>query len=158
MLCWKPDRKNGNTPVCTGLGAALAGRWQSQPRQHLRWILPLLVVTVVGTACLTPVICAAALALPLGWRILVALLLLAPLGVLLGLPFPLGLRVVAQEAAAMVPWAWGVNGFFSVIGTAMAVPLGMAFGFTAVLMLAALCYGIALAVMLPRATSLPVEA
>jgi hypothetical protein len=143
--------------VCTGLGAALAGRWQSQPRQHLRWILPLLVVTVVGTACLTPVICAAALALPLGWRILVALLLLAPLGVLLGLPFPLGLRVVAQEAAALVPWAWGVNGFFSVIGTAVAVLLGMAFGCTAVLMLAALCYGIARAVMLPRATPLPVE-
>jgi hypothetical protein len=144
--------------VCMGLGAALAGRWQCQPRQPLRWILLLLVVTVLGTAYLMPAICAAALALPLGWRILVTLLLLAPLGVLLGLPFPLGLRVVAQEAAALVPWAWGVNGFFSVIGTAMAVLLGMAFGFTAVLMLAALCYGIALAVMLPRATLLSVEA
>jgi hypothetical protein len=143
--------------VCTGLGAALAGRVRSQPRQHLRWLLPLLLVTVVGTAYLTPVICTAALALPLGWRLLVALLLLAPLGVLLGLPFPLGLRVVAQEAAAFVPWAYGVNGFFSVIGTAVALLLGMAFGFTAVLILAALCYGIAFAAMLPGETPLPVE-
>jgi hypothetical protein len=67
---------------------------------------------------------AAALALSLVWRILLALLLLAPLGVLLGLPFPTGLRVVANEAAALVPWAWGVNGFFTVIGTAVALMLG----------------------------------
>jgi hypothetical protein len=143
--------------VCTGVGAALAGRLRSPPRQHLRWILPLLLVTVVGTAFLTPLVCAAALALPLVWRVVVALLLLAPLGVLLGLPFPLGLRVVAQEAAALVPWAWGVNGFFSVIGTGVALLLGMAFGFTMVLGLAALCYAIALAVMRPRETPLPVE-
>jgi hypothetical protein len=142
--------------VCTGVGASLAGRLRS-PQQHLRWILPLLLATVVGTAFLTPLVYAAALALPLVWRILVALLLLAPLGILLGLPFPLGLRVVAQEAAALVPWAWGVNGFFSVIGTAVALLLGMVFGFTAVLGLAALCYTIALAVMLPRETPLPVE-
>jgi hypothetical protein len=60
---------------------------------------------VGGTACLTPVICSAALALLLGWRISAALLRLATLGVLLWLPFPLGLRVVAQEAATLVPWA-----------------------------------------------------
>ena len=109
-------------------------------------------MTVVDTAFLTPMVCAAALALPLVWRILVALLLLAA-----ALPFPLGLRLVAHEAAALVPWAWGVNGFFSVIGTAVALLLGMAFGFTVVLGLAALCYVIALAVMLPRETPLPVE-
>ena len=51
----------------------------------------------------------------------------------------------------------GVNGFFSVIGTAVALLLGMVFGFTVVLGLAALCYVIALAVMLPRETPLPVE-
>jgi hypothetical protein len=79
-----------------------------------------------------------------GGRILATLLRLATLGVLLGLPFPLGLRAVAQEAATLVPWAWGVNGFFSVIGPA-------------VLLLAALCDGIALVAMLPCETLLPVE-
>ena len=100
---------------------------------------------------------AAALALPLVWRILLALLLIAPLGVLLGLPFPTGLRVVANEAAALVPWAWGVNGFFTVIGTAVALMLGMACGFKAVLVIADLCYVIALAAMLRCETPLPAE-
>jgi hypothetical protein len=143
--------------VFTGVGASLAGRLCTRPRQNLRWILLLILVTLVGTAFLTPVVLSAALALPLVWRILVALLLIAPLGVLLGLSFPTGLRVVANEAPVLVPWAWGVNGFCTVIGTTVALILGMACGFTAVLMIAGLCYAIALAAMLRRETLLPVE-
>ena len=147
--------------VCTGVGAYAAGRLRSQPWQHLRWIIPLIVVTLVGTAFLTPVVFTTALALPLVWRILLALILIAPLGVLLGMPFPTGLRIVAQEAAALVSWAWGVNSFCTVIGTVIALMLGMAFGFKAVLVLAALCYVIALAAMwrcampFPRAQPFP---
>jgi len=44
-----------------------------------------------------------------------------------------------------VPWAWGVNSFCTVIGTAAALMLGMAFGFKVVL--AALCYVVALAAL-----------
>jgi hypothetical protein len=55
------------------------------------------------------------------------------------------LRVVAQEAATLVLWAWSVNGFFSVIGPAVG------------LLLAALCDGITLVTMLPCETLLPVE-
>jgi hypothetical protein len=61
------------------------------------------------------------------------------------MPFPLGLRLVADEASAFVPWAWGVNGFFTVIGSVTAMIVGMAFGFTATLAAAALCYLTALA-------------
>ncbi len=143
--------------VFTGVGASLAGRLCAQPRQNLRWILLLILVTLVGTVFLTPVVLSAALALPLVWRILVALVLIAPLGVLLGLPCPTGLRVVANEAPVLVPWAWGVNGLCTVIGTTVALILGMAFGFTVVLMMAGLCYMIALVAMMRRETLLPVE-
>ena len=40
----------------------------------------------------------------------------------------------------LTPWAWGVNGFFTVLGSVSAVILGMAFGFTVVLATAGLCY------------------
>jgi hypothetical protein len=70
--------------------------------------------------------------------------LLAPLGILLGMPFPTGLRIVSDEASSLVPWSWGVNGFFTVIGTVTALILGMAFGFKIVLLVGALCYLIAL--------------
>jgi hypothetical protein len=72
-------------------------------------------------------------------------IVLAPLGILLGMPFPTGLRLVSEEAPALVPWCWGVNGFFTVIGTVTALMLGMTFGFKAVLLAGAVCYLLSLA-------------
>jgi hypothetical protein len=68
------------------------------------------------------------------------LLLLCPLGVLLGFPFPTGIKAVSSESSSFIPWAWGVNGFFTVIGSVGAVILGMMFGFKVVILLAAVCY------------------
>jgi hypothetical protein len=65
-----------------------------------------------------------------------------------GMPFPIGLRVVAVEAPTFISWAWGVNGFFTVFGSIGASILGMAFGFTAVLAISGACYLIALSAMI----------
>ena len=43
-----------------------------------------------------------------------------------------------------MPWAWAVNGFFTVIGSVGGMILGMALGFTAVFLIAAGCYASAL--------------
>ena len=80
-------------------------------------------------------------------------LTLAPLGVLLGMPFPLGLQIVSAEADALVAWGWGVNGFFTVIGTVSALILGMAFGFKAVLCVGAGCYLLAVLAINPGSTN-----
>jgi hypothetical protein len=56
------------------------------------------------------------------------------------MPFPLGLVGVGAGAPTLVPWAWGVNGFFTVIGSVIAMLLGMMFGFTTVLVVAGSCY------------------
>ena len=69
--------------------------------------------------------------------------MVAPLGTLLGVPFSTGLRFVGEEATPLVPWAWAVNGFFTVIGSVGAMILSMAFGFTVVLIIAAACYAAA---------------
>jgi len=68
------------------------------------------------------------------------LLLVAPLGFVLGMPFPLGLRLAMRRSSALGSWAWGVNGFFTVIGTVLALMLGMMIGFRMVLLLACACY------------------
>jgi len=73
-------------------------------------------------------------------RITIALLLVAPLGFVLGMPFPLGLRLAMQRSSALGSWAWGVNGFFTVIGTVLALMLGMMIGFRMVLLFACASY------------------
>jgi len=79
----------------------------------------------------------------LPFRILLAIIILIPSGVLLGMPFPTGLRLVSLEAPALVPWAWGVNGFFTVIGTVIALILAMAWGFKVVLIVGGCSYLVA---------------
>jgi hypothetical protein len=76
-------------------------------------------------------------------RVAIAVLLITPLGILLGVPFSTGLRMVNSEAPLLVPWAWAVNGFFTVIGSVVAMILGMILGLTAVFIIAAGCYLVA---------------
>ena len=136
--------------IFTGSGAHFAGRFRPNPRQAILYFIPVLLVALLLTALLTPVVFNAALGLSLIWRVVLAVLMIAPLGVLLGMPFPTGLTLVGQEAAPLVPWAWGVNGFFTVIGSVSALILGMAFGFKIVLIIAAVCYALALAAIFSK--------
>jgi spermidine synthase len=141
--------------ISTGAGSYVT----SGMNQALKWsLVPITLVILVALrvmSLVTPYVFSEALGLALPWRVLVSLLLIAPVGFVLGMPFPRGLRIVAEEAPELVPWAWGVNGFFTVIGSIAAVILGMAFGFRFVLGVAAACYLVALgAIILPEAAGL----
>ena len=139
--------------VFTGAGAAWSQRFGAAPGRKLRVIVPLILLMLIVTAWLTPLIFSRTLGWALPMRVTLAVISLAPLGVLLGMPFPTGLRLVAAESVALTPWVWGVNGFFTVIGTVSALILGMAFGFRVVLLVAGLCYLMALVAILPRAVA-----
>jgi hypothetical protein len=82
-------------------------------------------------------------------RIAFAVLLIAPVGILLGMPLPGGLRLLAADRADIIPWGWGINGAFSVVGATLAVFIAMNWGFSVTLMSAAVVYAIA-ALLLQR--------
>ena len=73
-------------------------------------------------------------------RIVIAVLLVAPLAFAMGMPFPLGLSRVAAGAVTLVPWAWGVNACTSVVAEVLATVLAIHLGFTAVVVIAVLLY------------------
>jgi len=64
-------------------------------------------------------------------RILVAGSTLFPLGILMGMPFPLGMHAAAGRAASLTPWLWGINGATSVCGSVLAVVIALAAGISA---------------------------
>ena len=76
-------------------------------------------------------------------KIALSIALIAPLAVSMGMPFPLGLKRVADTAPDFIPWAWGINGFASVMSAVLATLLAIEFGFTFVLLLALILYAIA---------------
>ncbi|WP_455209077.1 spermine/spermidine synthase domain-containing protein, partial [Kaarinaea lacus] len=76
-------------------------------------------------------------------KILITLLLIAPLAFFMGMPFPLALSSLSKNIPALVPWVWGVNGCASVISAILAMLLAMHFGFTFVVISALLLYATA---------------
>lgn len=128
--------------VCTGLGAAASSRVRRPKRTVAALVVVVAALCLFYLTGLTP-LTTALLGTPFGARVVVSFLVLAPLGLCLGMFMPLGLREIAQRSPvpqAYVAWGWAVNGFASVVGSALATVLAMSFGFDTVLGLGLACY------------------
>jgi hypothetical protein len=66
-------------------------------------------------------------------KLLLTFLILFPLGLFMGIPFPAGLRILGETHEDLIPWAWAINGCLSVLAPLLAVMLAMASGFRDVL-------------------------
>ena len=134
--------------VFSGLGSMAADRLAAAPRRAIA-VACLIVVAWCGAVLvgLQPVILAT-LDFPWLARAALVLVVLAPASLALGLPFPLGLAHTGS--GGFLPWAWGLNGAFSVVATPLANLIAREAGFSRVLLCAAVMYVIAL-VMFPAA-------
>jgi len=120
-----------------GIGSALSGRLS--PR------VACLSAAALGVtyALVLPAVVPALLWLPLSGRVMVAIAVIAPLGLVMGMPFPQGLRRAGQGALAAPPFYWGLNGILSVVGSVGTVVLALTLGFRAAMIAGALCYVVA---------------
>jgi spermidine synthase len=78
---------------------------------------------------------------------LLVFLTLFPAGFLMGIPFPTGIKALGERSPRLIPWAWAINGCFSVLGPLCAILLAMAVGFRNVLLIGALCYLLAFLIL-----------
>jgi hypothetical protein len=118
----------------SGLGSLTA------PRIAVRWSLPLLVLAILLYPLGLPLLFQVFLGAPLAMRLLATGLSLAPLGFLMGIPFPKGLAWLRNRAPGLIPWAWAVNGCTSVLASVLAAMVALSAGFSWVLIAAAVAY------------------
>lgn len=140
--------------IFTGMGSLAFARFVRIGTRSAVLVPILIVAYVAAINVLSPVMVKSLIASALPVRILACAALLAPLGLLLGIPFAYGLRTIGEHAPELTPWAWAINGCTSVVGSILTVVLSMNFGFSAVLWIASLLYvaGFAALNRLPRAT------
>jgi len=124
----------------SGIGSLTSTRWS------LNVALVCLVIMVGGYPFILNWLSSIALSWPEWAGFSLTIFALAPLGYLMGIPFARGLNVVEQHDSSLVPWAWAINGSFSVISSVLAVIFALTWGFAAVLWLGAAAYGLALLV------------
>jgi hypothetical protein len=118
---------------------------------HLTALLSLVLVILIAPFAL-PFLFSLTLGLPFFTRLLLTILMLAPIGFLMGIPFPAGIRwlqslLVKDQGMAEhphIPWVWAANGAASVVASVLAALLALTFGFNWVLWLGDICYAGAL--------------
>ena len=130
-----------------GIGSTFSERFANRsPRKAISTVIPLIAALIACETWLSPIVFDACLGLSFAGRVAVATLMLLPLGFVMGMPFPLGLRLISNnhsnplERTQLTAWAWGMNGYFTVIGSASTVFLALFFGFKAALMMGVATY------------------
>ena len=79
-------------------------------------------------------------AYPIILKILISLIVIAPIALCMGMPMPLALSQLSKTHANYIPWAWGINGCASVISAVLASLLAIHFGFNMVIATGLLLY------------------
>ncbi|MHB8630007.1 MAG: spermine/spermidine synthase domain-containing protein [Aggregatilineales bacterium] len=117
----------------SGSGALVAGSYRGGRRQLIIFAVIGIVLTMICYIALLPAVTDALLGWPLILKILLSVIIVAPGAFFLGIPFPTGLKELTKHKSELVPWAWGINGAFSVTGTSLAHLVSISWGFSVVL-------------------------
>jgi hypothetical protein len=140
--------------LSSGAGSLCSRRWL--PRTQLAWMpITLVVLALLVDVFFLPQWLAAWVGLGFYYRIVISGLLLAPLGFVMGMPFPTGLRALAvapvvevsgalSDADNAVEWAWAMNAAASVLGSVLAMVIAIQFGLNVTLACGVAAYLLAL--------------
>jgi spermidine synthase len=140
--------------LSSGTGSLFSRMWL--PRAEQGWLpLALVLATLLIYVFFLPTRLAEFVGLPFASRLVVSGLLLIPLGFVMGMPFPTGLRALAAAPAPEFPasqdnaveWAWAMNAAASVLGSVLAMVIAIQFGLTMTLACGAGAYLLALVLM-----------
>jgi len=119
--------------IFSGVGSYIARVFRKRPGRGLALIITALLAATVAEMLLLKYAMPHLMGLSLPMRWLVTAVGLLPIGILMGMPFPTGLRLVERMDESIRPWAWGVNAFATVIGSMLCVLVSIHAGFTTAL-------------------------
>jgi hypothetical protein len=128
----------------TGIGSYLS---EYLPVRHFKWILAYVIFMVTGILIMEyvlPMVISNLIHSNILIKIIVSIIIIFPLGILLGIYFPVGMRMVRSISQNETPWYWALNGIFGVLCSALAVFFSIYFGITTNFYIAAICYALLL--------------
>ena len=126
--------------ISTGIGSFISDRL---PLTEKPWAYVYPVVTaasIIVIRFLLNIIIANLISAPISLRIAAAVVVIAPMGLLMGMFFPTGMRLAKSIVAEETPWYWALNGIFGVFCSALAVFISIYMGISVNFYLAAICY------------------
>ena len=132
--------------VSSGAGSLLSRKLVADRSGHLLRALALTAVLVGLLAVILQPVLSGGVGLPWIVKVLATVAMLAPLGFVMGLPFPTGLRLLERRHQPSVRWAWSLNAAASVLGSVAALVLALYLGLVATLLIGGALYLVAMAI------------
>lgn len=124
----------------SGIGALSTGRIKTISHAHVLAAMSGIIICILGLNYLLPLGIQFFLGYPFYVRVLASMVFIFPIGFFMGMPFPLAMGLLNATEKRLVPWAWGINGYATVIGTVSAIVLARGVGFKAVFFIAGTVY------------------
>ena len=132
--------------VSSGGGSLVSSRIIRDNTRNLVFVIAgISLIGLLYAAFLQPMIYMT-IAESLNTKVLMAIGFLAPIGFLMGMPMPTGLRLVKIHSPRFIPWMWAINGAFSVLGSVLTVTISILQGAWYALILGILAYIVALGI------------
>jgi hypothetical protein len=126
--------------LSTGIGSLVSERLRLDTSSRLAlWAVSLCLLVILLSVCFSALV-AAFEGKALIIRVVLALTVIVPAGLLMGFGFPTGMRMVNAVDSRPTPWFWAVNGSASVLAASIAVATSIAFSINASLWIGAVCY------------------
>lgn len=126
--------------VFSGIGSWTSTRVAGRRRQGLARSVIVIAASMVFLVFGLDPLMTAGMGLPLILRLLISVIIMAPLSIALGRPFALGTSSLARYSDSLIPWAWAINGAFSVLATPLANILSVTVGWDVVVVAALVLY------------------
>ena len=125
--------------LSSGIGSYVARRWFPDPNRI--WIASVIVVAAALVYLLgLPVMLSSLVGLPFPAKLVLSAVVLAPLGFVMGMPFPTGIRALSGVGQQTVEWAWAMNAASSVLGSVSAMVIAIHWGLNVALLVGAGAY------------------
>ncbi len=129
--------------IASGTGSYISGKRNMTQENLLPVFLIILICFTAILSGLNPLL-KATIGLPAIYKTIIAFVVIALPAFFMGMPFPVALKIISESNNNIVPWAWGINGCFSVIASPLAILLAVEAGYACVMLNAILAYCLAL--------------
>jgi predicted membrane-bound spermidine synthase len=133
--------------VSSGFGSFLSRKLIDDRNGRLIAVLAIAFALVAAMAATVQSVLTAGVGLPLAVKMIATVLLIAPTGLVMGIPFPTGLRLLEKRHEPSVRWAWSLNAAASVLGSVGALVLALYLGLVETMLIGGGLYLCALAVV-----------
>ena len=132
--------------ISSGSGSLISSRIAKNNMKNLIFVIGGIAALGILYVLFLPPIIYSTIAESIEIKAAVSIAILAPIGFLMGMPLPTGMRLLKVHTPDYIPWMWAINGAFSVLGAVLAIALGIMFGSSLAMILGILIYLIALGI------------